>query len=73
VPEKLFISPLLLSFPYSSESRIAYFLGERKKRELIIYQCFGNVWDFQDIKLFSVPQQNVTKYVLCNSPTAACF
>lgn len=51
VPEKLFLSPVLLYFSDSSENRIAYFL-EKKKRKKIIYQYFGDIWDFQVIRFF---------------------
>lgn len=33
VPEKLFLSPVLLHFSDSSENRIAYFLEKKKKKE----------------------------------------
>lgn len=41
VPEKLFLSPVLLHFPDSSENRIAYFLEKKKENISVFWQHLG--------------------------------
>lgn len=55
VHEKLFISPILLHFPDTSENGIAYFFEKKRSfnNVLVFWQHLG----FQVIKFFSLTQQ----------------
>lgn len=67
VHEKLFISPILLHFPDTSENGIAYFF--EKKRS------FNNVlvfWQHLGLSGYQILFTDTTNYVLCNSPTISC-